>query len=61
MNGQTQKNIEAIERLMKHGQAIPSKMIKDLIFDCKAYANLAAQKQVENAELRAKLQPEAVQ
>jgi hypothetical protein len=59
MNKQTAANIAAIERMMKHGQAIPSKMLRDLITDCKAFASLDAMQKAEIEILKAKLQPEA--
>ena len=58
MNKQTAANIAAIERMMKHGQAIPSRMLRDLIIDCKEFANLAAMQKAEIEQLKAKLQPE---
>lgn len=55
----TTQNIEAIERMLKRGQAIPSKMIHDLIIDVKAQVALNNALKKHIADLEAKPVTEA--
>ena len=54
----TQSTIDSVERLLDRKQIIPSKMIRDLLTDCKALRILANQQSKEIERLKAQPEPE---
>ena len=54
----TQSTIDSVERLLDRKQIVPSKMIRDLLTDCKALRFLANQQSKEIERLKAQPEPE---
>lgn len=55
----TTQNLEAVNRLLERKQQVPSKMIRDLVTDCKAYQALAAAQAKKLQQLEAELKAKA--
>ena len=49
----TTQNLEAVTRLLERKQQVPSKMIRDLVTDCKAYQALSTVQAKRITELEA--------
>jgi hypothetical protein len=54
----TQTTISSVERILSRKQTVPSKLIHDLIVDCKALLALSTAQNKEIAKLKAQSKPE---